>query len=262
MPLFDRFGKTLAEAARLTSLLVTDPRSRTAPEPPPEPTPANTLTGPAGPSEADRLVKKRAEQRAKALARAEGKTVEPAARAKAKAPEKPEARPKKPKAEPKKAKAEPKKPKVEPKKPKVEPKKAKRAKRPKARRPKPALPETLHRQVLDALHHAVMVVSVDREVVYANRAMCRYVGLVTGRDWTPSELEGMDVMAFHPPPSVAGTERRFEAMSGDGDLAPRTDPVDELMFLTWDSRILDEQGQIVAWVLERIPAGFAPSPPD
>ena len=118
----------------------------------------------------------------------------------------------------------------------------------------------LDRQVLGALHHAVMVVTPDRRVLYANQAMCQYIGLVTGRSWTAAELEGMDVMDFHPAPSVKGTDRRFHAMEGAEHLAPRTNPVEELMFMTWDSRLLGDDGQVIGYVLEKIPASFNPSP--
>ncbi len=105
-----------------------------------------------------------------------------------------------------------------------------------------------------------MVVAPDKRILYANQAMCQYVGLVTARAWTPEELVGMDVMEFHPPPSVQGTERRFRSMAGAGHLAPRTNPIEELMFMTWDSRILDADGGIAVYVLEKIPASFCPSP--
>ena len=119
---------------------------------------------------------------------------------------------------------------------------------------------TFYRQVLEVLHHAVMVVTPDKRILFANQAMCQYLGMVTGRKWTPEELEGMDVMDFHPPSSVEGTNRRFAEMAGTGYLAPRTNPIEDVMFMTWDSRLCGEDGEILGYVLEKIPASFNPSP--
>jgi PAS domain-containing protein len=122
------------------------------------------------------------------------------------------------------------------------------------------MPADLHRRALDRLHHAVMMVDTQRRILYANAAMCQYMGMVTRRHWTPDELIGMDVMAFHPHPVVPGTDRRFHEMQGDAALGPRTNAIEDLMFMTWDSRICDESGEVVAYLLEKVPATFNPDP--
>jgi PAS domain-containing protein len=118
----------------------------------------------------------------------------------------------------------------------------------------------LHRRALDRLHHAVMIVGLDNKILYANNAMCQYVGLVTRQIWTTSDLIGRDVMTLHPDQAVPGTERRFREMGAEGYLKPRTNPIEDLLFLTWDSRIHDDQGRLVAFVLEKVPATFNPDP--
>jgi hypothetical protein len=69
----------------------------------------------------------------------------------------------------------------------------------------------------------------------------------------------MHVMALHPSASVEGADDRFAALATSDYLPPRTDPVEELMFMTWDSRLLGEHGEVVGYVLEKIPASFNPS---
>ncbi len=118
----------------------------------------------------------------------------------------------------------------------------------------------LHRRALDRLHHAVMIVGLDYKILYANNAMCQYIGLVTRQFWTAADLIGRDVMTFHPDQAVPGSERRFREMNAEGFLKPRTNPIEDLLFLTWDSRIQDEQGRLVAFVLEKVPATFNPDP--
>jgi hypothetical protein len=118
----------------------------------------------------------------------------------------------------------------------------------------------LHRHALDRLHHAVMIVGLDYKILYANNAMCQYIGLVTRQSWTAADLIGRDVMIFHPDQAVPGSERRFREMNADGFLKPRTNPIEDLLFLTWDSRIQDEEGRLVAFVLEKVPATFNPDP--
>jgi PAS domain-containing protein len=118
----------------------------------------------------------------------------------------------------------------------------------------------LHRRALDRLHHAVMIVGLDYKILYANNAMCQYIGLVTRQFWTTADLIGRDVMTLHPDQAVPGSERRFREMSADGFLKPRTNPIEDLLFLTWDSRILDDEGRLVAFVLEKVPATFNPDP--
>lgn len=122
------------------------------------------------------------------------------------------------------------------------------------------IPVDLHRRALDRLHHAVMLVDTQRRILYANGAMCQYMGMVTRRQWTPQELIGMDVMAFHPHPVVPGTDRRFHEMEGESPLGPRTNAIEDLMFMTWDSRICDDSGEVVAYLLEKVPATFNPDP--
>jgi hypothetical protein len=118
----------------------------------------------------------------------------------------------------------------------------------------------LHRRALDRLHHAVMIVGLDNKILYANNAMCQYIGMVTRQSWTTDKVIGRDVMTFHPDQAVPGTERRFREMSAEGYLKPRTNPIEDLLFLTWDSRIHDDEGRLVAFVLEKVPATFNPDP--
>lgn len=118
----------------------------------------------------------------------------------------------------------------------------------------------LYRQALDRLHHAVMIVDLQRRILYANGAMCQYMAMVTHRPWTPAELVGRDVMEFHPSPIVPGTDRRFQELASEAPLGPRTNAIEDLLFLTWDSRLLDEDGQVVAYMLEKVPGTFHPEP--
>ena len=129
-----------------------------------------------------------------------------------------------------------------------------------AERGLPLEPGECYRRTLDRLHHAVMIVDVRHTIVYANQAMCQYIGMVTEQRWEPSQVIGRNVMDFHPQPSVPGTVRRFQEMHTDAFLAPRTNSTESLMFLTWDSRLLDDDGNVVGYVLEKFPASFNPEP--
>jgi len=122
-----------------------------------------------------------------------------------------------------------------------------------------AVPD-LYRRALDCLHHAVMIVGLDYRILYANNAMCQYIGLVTRQFWTAAELIGRDVMTLHPDSAIPGSERRFREMNAEAFLKPRTNPIEDLMFLTWDSRIHDSEGRLAGFVLEKVPATFNPDP--
>ncbi len=246
MPLFDRLGQTLADAARLTSVMLGDKPAQPAWQPPEE-TPGNVLPRPEAPQSETKTPPTKPPREREAPSRPK-----PAPRAKPpqqRAPSRPKA-PSKPKSptvgvRPAGSKRPPAG--VRPAGSKPPPKTAKSpARKGKKKKAAAEAPANLHRQVLDALHHAVLVVSPGGEVLYANRAMCRQLSLATERSWTPEQLQGVDLAALK------------LALPASGGGRPRVDAAGELTFLAWDTQLLDERGQPVATVLEKVPVGFDP----
>lgn len=257
MDLLDRLTRTLADASRLTAALMEDPARRMPPERPPEPA-QPSLPGPEGakPKKPEVLpgVAERARVRAAAeqtYAQASGGKQPEVSPAEARRPGvRPAGSKNAPGVRPAGSKRAPAAQDDPPAAKKAPAKKAPAKKRPPAAK-KPAaaaLPAGLHRETLDALHHAVMVVSTDRRVLYTNGAMCRYIGLVTGRDWTPEQLDGMDLAAL---PSLA-------ALRLDEDPTPRVAAEGPLVLTTWQSRLLGADGAPIGTLLEAAPAGFDP----
>lgn len=118
------------------------------------------------------------------------------------------------------------------------------------------LPGSLLMQVLDKLHHPVLVLDARGLITYANQAMLYYVEKVTHRKWTRTQVIGLDIVALHPERAQARLKERIAAVLTGQSLPPRFNPVGETMFMTYDSVLSGEDGAPIGLMMEKIPVNL------
>ena len=111
-------------------------------------------------------------------------------------------------------------------------------------------------QVLDKLHHPVLVLDASSRITYLNAAMIRYIERVTLRKWDSARVIGQDVVVLHPERAQARMRERIAAVLGGQRLPPRFNTVGDTMFLTYDTALLDESGGAVGLMMEKIPVNL------
>lgn len=111
-------------------------------------------------------------------------------------------------------------------------------------------------QVLDRLHHPVLLLDSKGAIVYLNQAMLNYVAKVTSKGWKREKVIGMDVAAFHPPDGKAQMKERVAAVLSGQCLPPRFNTAGETMFMTYDTALSNENGNVVGLLMEKIPVNI------
>ena len=123
------------------------------------------------------------------------------------------------------------------------------------------LSTSLLTQVLDRLHHPILILNSEGGIVYLNQAMLNYVEKVTSRPWQREKVIGMDLVAFHAPDVQDRMKERAAAVLSGQRLPPRFNTVRETMFMTYDTPLSNENGDIVGLLMEKIPVNIVSDKP-
>ena len=111
-------------------------------------------------------------------------------------------------------------------------------------------------QVLDRLHHPVLLLDSTGAIVYLNQAMLNYVEKVTSTKWKREKVTGKDLAAFHPPDVRDRMKERVAAVLSGQCLPSRLSTAGEIVFMTYDTALSDENGDIVGLLMEKIPVNI------
>ena len=111
-------------------------------------------------------------------------------------------------------------------------------------------------QVLDRLRHPVLLLNSEGAIVYLNQAMLNYVEKVTSTRWEREKIIGMDLVAFHTSDVRDRMKERVAAVLSGQHLPPRFNAVGETMFMTYDTALSNEDGDIVGLLMEKIPVNI------
>lgn len=119
-----------------------------------------------------------------------------------------------------------------------------------------ALSAAVLTQVLDKLHHPVLLLDSASRITYLNAAMVRYVEKVTLRRWDSAQVIGQDIVVLHPDRAQAPMRERIAEVLSGQRLPPRFNTVGDTMFMTYDTVLLDERGSAVGLMMEKIPVNL------
>lgn len=111
-------------------------------------------------------------------------------------------------------------------------------------------------QVLDRLHHPVLLLDSEGAIAYLNQAMLNYVEKVTSTGWERDKVIGMDLVKVHPPDVRGRMKDRVAAVLSGQRLPPRFNTVGETMFMTYDTALSNENGDVVGLLMEKIPVNI------
>ena len=119
-----------------------------------------------------------------------------------------------------------------------------------------ALSAAVLTQVLDKLHHPVLLLDSSSRITYLNAAMVHYIEKVTLRRWDGAQVIGQDIVVLHPDRAQAPMRERIAAVLSGRGVPPRFNTVGDTMFMTYDTVLLDEHGSAVGLMMEKIPVNL------